>query len=218
MSKQITRRPTKQGRRQERREEQLRREAEQKKAAQRQRVTVISIIVVAVLVVGAFIAYAVYANSQSQTETIVNPSYPPVDGIYCDQQEQVAFHIHAHLTIYINGKQSQIPQGTGIASDTSCFYWLHTHDTTGVIHIEAPAGHSFVLGNFLDEWSSQFATLGYPSELALSGWTAYVDGKLYQGDFHKISLKSHTLITIMYNSPNAKPDTFFDWNAAGLSQ
>ena len=218
MSKQVTRRPTKQDRRQERREEQLRREAERKKAAQNRRLTIIGIIIAAVLVIGGFTAYVVYANNHPQPETIVNPSYPPVDGIYCDQQEQTAFHIHAHLTIYVNGKQVQLPQNTGIASDQSCLYWLHTHDTTGVIHIEAPAGHSFVLGNFLDEWSSQFSSLGYPSQLSLSGWTAYVDGKLYTGDFHKIPLQSHTLITIMYNSPSAKPDTFFDWNAAGLSQ
>lgn len=218
MSKQITRRPSKQNRRQERREEQLRREAEQRKAAQTRRFTIIGIIIAAVLVIGGFAAYVVYANNQTSTPTIVNPSYPPVDGIYCDQQEQTAFHIHAHLTIYINGAQSQIPQGTGIASDQSCLYWLHTHDTTGVIHIEAPSGHSFVLGNFLDEWSSQFSSLGYPSELDLSGWTAYLNGKLYTGDFHKIPLQSHDVITLMYNSPHAKPDTSYDWNAAGLSQ
>jgi hypothetical protein len=105
-----------------------------------------------------------------------------------------------------------------MASDQSCLYWLHGHDTTGVIHIEAPSGDSFVLRNFLNEWSSQFSSLGYPSELDLSGWTAYVGGKLYNGDFQKIPLQSHSVITLMYNSPNAKPDTSYDWNAAGLGQ
>jgi hypothetical protein len=218
MSKQITRRPSKQNRRQERREEQLRREAEQKKAAQTRRLTIIGIIIAAVLVIGGFAAYAVYANNQKPTPTIANPLYPPVGGVYCDKQEQTAFHIHAHVTMYINGKQSQIPQGIGIASDQSCLYWLHGHDTTGVIHIEAPSGDSFVLRNFLNEWSSQFSSLGYPSELDLSGWTAYVGGKLYNGDFQKIPLQSHSVITLMYNSPNAKPDNSYDWNAAGLGQ
>ncbi len=218
MSKQITRRPKKVDRRQERREEQLRREAEQKLAARRQRITFISIVVAAVVLLGAIIAYGIYRNGQPQTEAIVNSAYQPVDGIYCDQQEQTAFHIHTHLTIYINGQSVPLSQGVGIASDSSCFYWLHTHDTSGVIHIESPAGHSFVVGNFLDEWSTQFSSLKYPSELDLSGWTAYLNGKLYQGDFRKIPLLSHNLITIMYNSPNAKPDTFFDWKAASLSQ
>ena len=219
MSKQITRRPKKVDRRQERREEQLRREAEQKRAARRQRFTLIGIIVAAVVLVGTIVAYAIYSSGQPQTEPIVNPAYQPVGGIYCDQQEQTAFHIHAHLSIFINGQPAPLSQGIGIASDSSCFYWLHTHDTTGVIHIESPAGHSFVLGNFLDEWSStQFSSLNYPSQLDLSGWTAYLNGKLYQGNYRNIPLLSHNLITIMYNSPNAKPDTFYNWDAAGLAQ
>lgn len=219
MNKQTTRRPKKLDRRQERREEQLRREAEQKQTARRQRFTLIGIIVAAVVLVGTIAAYAIYRNGQPQTEAIVNAAYQPVSGIYCDKQEQTAFHIHAHLSIFINGQSVPLSQGVGIASDSSCFYWLHTHDTTGAIHIEAPAGRSFVVGDFFDEWSStQFSSLNYPSQLDVSGWTAYLNGKLYQGDYRKIPLLSHDLITIMYNSPNAKPDTFYDWKAAGLAQ
>jgi hypothetical protein len=156
----------------------------------------------------------VYANSQSQsqTRTIVNPSYPPVDNVYCDTQEQNAFHIHAHLKIYINGQALPLPAQIGIAGDQSCLYWLHTHDTSGVIHIEAPANHSFTLGNFLDEWSTVFPTLGYPSQLDQTGWQVYVNGKPYIGDFHKIPLAAHALVTLMYNSPQAVPDTTYQWN------
>ena len=218
MSKQTPRRPTKQDLRRERREEHSRREAERKRQEQRRRVTIISIAAAIVLVAGVIITYAVYVNSQSQsqsqsqTRTIVNPSYPPVDNIYCDTQEQLAFHIHAHLSIYINGQALPLPAQIGIASDQSCFYWLHTHDTSGVIHMEAPVNRSFVLSNFLDEWSTVFPTLGYPPQLGQTGWQAYVDGKLYTGDFHKIPLVAHTLITLAYNSPNAVPDTTYNWN------
>jgi hypothetical protein len=214
MSKQTPRRPTKQDLRRERREEHLRREAERKREEKRRRVTIISIAAAVVLVVGVIITYAVYANSQSQsqTRTIVNPSYPPVDNVYCDTQEQLAFHIHAHVSIYINGQAVPLPAQIGIAGDQSCLYWLHTHDTTGVIHMEAPVNRSFVLSNFLDEWSTVFPTLGYPSQLAQGGWQAYVNGKLYTGDFHKIPLVAHTLITLAYNSPHAVPDTTYNWN------
>ncbi len=51
------------------------------------------------------------ATQTASTEQVVNAAYPPVDGIYCDALEQTAYHIHAHLTIYINGKQVAIPQG-----------------------------------------------------------------------------------------------------------
>jgi hypothetical protein len=214
MSKQVSRRPTKQDLRRERREEHLRREAERKRDEKRRRVTIISVAAAVVLVVGIIITYVVYANSQSQsqTRTIVNPSYPPVDNVYCDTQEQNAFHIHAHLKIYINGQALPLPSQIGIAGDQSCLYWLHTHDTTGVIHIEAPANHSFTLGNFLDEWSTVFPTLGYPSQLDQTGWQVYVNGKPYTGDLHKIPLAAHALITLMYNSPQAVPDTTYNWN------
>ncbi|SRR6266496_444352 len=215
MSKQVSRRPTKHDLRRERREEQIRREAERKRWERTRRITIISVIAAIVVIAGALIAYVVYANNtqnQTQTPQVVNPQYPPVDNIYCDQQEQLAFHIHAHITTYINGQVLPLPSQIGIAKDQSCLYWLHTHDTSGVIHMESPVNHSFVLGNFLDEWSTEFAALGYPPQLDQTGWQAYVNGKPYNGDFHKIPLQAHTLITLMYNSPNAVPDTTYNWN------
>jgi hypothetical protein len=211
MSKQVTRRPTKQDQRKERREEHLRREAERKREDKRRRITIISVVAVVALLVGLIITYVVYTQNQSQAAQIVNPQYPPVDTITCDQSEQLAFHIHVHLTMYINGQAVPLPAQIGIAKDQSCLYWLHTHDTTGVIHMEAPVNRSFILGNFLDEWSTQFPTLNYPPQLDQIGWQAYVGGKLYNGDFHKIPLQAHTIITLVYNSPNAAPDTTYNW-------
>jgi len=214
MSKQVTRRPKKQDLRRERREEHLRREAERKREEKRRRITIIGVVAAVVLVVGLIVTYVVYANNQNQTQTpqVVNPQYPPVDNIYCQSNEQLAFHIHAHLTMYINGQAVPLPAQVGIAKDQSCLYWLHTHDTSGVIHLEAPVNQSFILGNFLNEWSTQFPTLNYPPQLDQIGWQAYVDGKPYNGDFHQIPLKSHTLITLVYNSPHAVPDTTYNWN------
>ncbi len=218
MSKNVSRRPTKQERRQGRREEVQRREAECQRATRRRRLTLIGIVAGVLLCAGGIFAYAAYTNAQSSTPRVFNPSYPPIENIYCDQLEQTAVHYHAHVTIYINGAPASIPQGVGIASDGSCYYWLHTHDTQGIIHIEAPTDHAYTLGNFLDEWGTQFSQLGYPTQLDTSGWKTYVNGQPYTGDWHKLILKSHELITLAYNSPNIKPDTTFNWDAAGLSQ
>jgi hypothetical protein len=105
-----------------------------------------------------------------------------------------------------------IPQNLGIASDQSCLYWLHTHDTSGVIHVEAPNQQVFTLGTFFKEWSEVFPQLQYPVQLSSNdGWKVYVNGKPYTGDFHKIELSAHTLITMAYQSPNAVPDTVYNW-------
>ena len=177
------------------------------------RITLFSFLGVGIIIIAAIVGVVIYNQNRPQAETIVNPSYPPVDNIYCDSLEQTAYHIHAHLSIYINGKLSPIPQNMGIASDGSCYYWLHTHDTTGIIHIESPTQKDYTLGNFFDEWSANFSSLGYPSQLALTtGWQIWVDGKPYTGDFHNIPLTAHKLITMAYNSPGVKPDTTYAWN------
>lgn len=170
------------------------------------------VIIGAALAITVLLYFLLGRGQGPQSQTVVNPLYPNVDTISCDQLEQTAFHIHAHLSIYVNGKQVSIPAGIGIASDNSCFYWLHTHTSDGVIHIEAPSGRSFTLGNFLDIWGDRFTQLGYPSQLDQSaGWQVYVDGKPFAGDFRAIPLTAHSLITLAYESPGVKPDTVFNW-------
>ena len=177
------------------------------------RITFFSFLGTGIVILAAIVGVVLYNHNQPQTETIVNASYPPVDGIYCDALEQTVYHIHAHISIYINGTLNPLPQNTGIASDGSCYYWLHTHDSTGIIHIESPTQKDYTLGNFFDEWSTNFSSLGYPSQLALSsGWQIWIGGKPYSGDFHNIPLTAHELITMAYNSPGVKPDTTYAWN------
>ena len=187
-------------------------EEERQRAARTKRITIISIIAVGVLAL-AVLVYFVVRQGQSPANTTANAAYLPTDSIPCDTNEHADFHIHAHVTMYINGQRVPVPGNIGIAPDGSCLYWLHTHSNDGVIHIEAPAGHSFTLGNFLAIWGTRFLQLGYPSQLdQTDGWQVYVDGKPFAGDFHTIPLQSHALITLAYHSPGVPPDTNYNWN------
>ena len=38
-----------------------------------------------------------------------------VDGVACDASEQVVYHIHTHLAVYVNGALRPIPAGIGLA-------------------------------------------------------------------------------------------------------
>ncbi len=208
MNKTSTRPQTKQQRRQDRREEQRRQLAARASGKNRRIITgIISALVIVALGFTIF-----WLTQQKGTVTSDNTAYPSIDGIPCQNSEQLNYHVHAHLSIYVNGQPFQLPTNLGIASDQSCFYWLHTHDSTGVIHIEAPTQQSFTLGTFFQEWSTRFPQMTYPTELdSTTGWTAYVDGKPYKGDFHGITLVAHKLITLAYNSPGIKPDTTYAW-------
>jgi hypothetical protein len=210
--------------RKDRREERRREEERLRTAKRRRTVWISSIIGVVVIVIAAIIISNIINSKNAATTTTTanssavlasdNPSYPVVDDIACQSMEQLAYHIHAHLSIYINGQLSPLPANLGIAPDGSCYYWLHTHDSSGVIHIESPTTKTYGLGTFFEEWQDYFSSLGYPSQLnTTDGWTVYVDGKPYKGDFHNIQLAPHMLITMAYNSPGVKPDTTYSWGS-----
>jgi hypothetical protein len=224
-SNSATKPPTRQAMKQERREEERQHQLNAKRRAARNRRILIGSLVAAAVLLVATVSFVVYSNTHnasaqnqaSSTEAVFDPAYPPVDGVYCDQLEQTAYHHHVHLTIYLNGQQVPFPAGIGIAGDQTsptCYYWLHTHATDGIIHIEAPAQHSFSLKNFLDIWqnfASSNSQFTFPIQLSLpDGWTMFINGKKVTSDFSKIDISSdqawHELITLIYNSPNAKPE------------
>lgn len=214
MNKTSTRPQTKQQRRQDRREDQKRQQTA--KASGKNRRIIIAIIS-ALVVVALGVTIYLLSLPGSSTAHSDNPNYPPVDGIACQSSEQLAYHIHVHLTMYVNGQPFALPAQIGIASDQSCYYWLHTHDSTGVIHIESPTQKTYTLGEFFQEWSTRFPQIQYPTELdSTTGWQVYVNGKPFTGDFHNIKLEEHKLITLAYNSPGIKPDTTYPWQAQGL--
>jgi len=116
-----------------------------------------------------------------------------VDGIQCQASEQVAYHIHAHLAIYASGDPQAVPAGIGIPGD-KCLYWLHTHDATGVIHVESPAQRTYTLGQFFDIWGQPLSTTQVGR--ATGHVTVFLNGKRFSGDPRSIKLTPHALIQL----------------------
>jgi hypothetical protein len=140
----------------------------------------------------------------------------PVDGISCDLSEQLLFHIHAHLQIYDHGTQKLIPAGIGIGPPLvfdngfvvsgSCFSWLHTHDETGVIHIESPQQRTFTVGNFFDVWGQPLsATRVGPAEGAV---TAFYNGQPFTSDPTTLPIGLHDLVQLDVGTPAPSPQPF----------
>lgn len=214
---------------QQRKQQKMQNRLTQQRQDKRTQRTTIILVVAAVVVAAGLLSYFLISNSLgSQTDTVFDPDYPPIDSaVYCDQLQQTAYHHHVLLTIYIDGQNVPVSTAIGLAGSPSaptCYYWLHTHDSTGIIHIEAPGQGSFTLKEFLDVWQSfantgsSGSTITYPSQLASSaGWTVYINGKRVNEDFNHVDISSnqawHELITIMYNSPNAQPMSTYSWPA-----
>jgi hypothetical protein len=126
--------------------------------------------------------------------TASNASGGSVDGIECLGDEQLKFHNHAHLTVFVNGVRRTIPAGIGINPDQTCLYWLHSHTPDGVIHMESPVSRTFTLGNYFDIWGQ---ALGSDRVGPAKGTvTAFVDGKKFTGDPRDIRLDEHTNVQL----------------------
>ena len=160
----------------------------------------------------------------ANTLQIGKPSFAPgddkgggegaaVDGIECATSEQQVLHSHTQLSLFVHGKQIEIPRFIGIVPNSSgggCLYWIHTHDASGVIHVESPEIRDFALGNFFDIWGEQLG----PNQVGpyQGPVTAYVNGGKYEGDLRAIPLRSHQEITLEVGGPYVPPP-HFSWPA-----
>jgi hypothetical protein len=135
----------------------------------------------------------------------------PVDGMQCGAMEGQVVHIHQHVDVFINGQQQVIPPVIGNIYDSKnkfkCFYWIHTHDSSGVIHLEAPQQYPATFGAFLDSWAATPSKTAPGADHAVLNTiltrnpdVVALNGKAYGGDIRKIPLGAHTMISLSYGS------------------
>jgi hypothetical protein len=143
----------------------------------------------------------------------------PISGISCISGGPPAYHLHAHVSLFVRGEQIAIPAGVGIVdpvlvneyvifNPTKCFYELHTHDASGIIHLHANAGQSrpLTLGSLFGVWGR---TLSRDNLVGNAGSViAYVNQQLYTGDLASIVLSNHTQVTLEVGEPRVKPPTY----------
>jgi hypothetical protein len=136
-----------------------------------------------------------------------------VGGVGCIAS--IARHFHAHVSLFVDGEQIAIPGGIGVTNPVvnngyvvngDCFYWLHTHDATGVVHIEPPDGQDYTLGHLFDVWGqplSSTSVAGYQGELSV-----FVDGVRYGGDPRGVAFTSRKHVSLQVGRPLAPMPTY----------
>jgi hypothetical protein len=141
-----------------------------------------------------------------------------IDGITCERLENVTYHVHAHLTLFVDGKAYGVPLGIGIGQKWegvntadgpfveagSCFMWLHTHAYDGIIHIESPTPTIYTLGQFFAVWGQPLSKtrLGpYRGKV-----TTFYDGQVWTGNPSDIPLTSTTQIQLDAGTPIIAPE------------
>jgi hypothetical protein len=130
------------------------------------------------------------------------PTALAISGVECNRSEQLNYHIHSGLDVFVNGIQQQVPSNIGILSSPSCLYWLHTHSANGIIHVEAPETREFTLGQFIDIWEQTLTnSTAFFDSVSDMPVTAYVDGQRFEGDYRTIPLESLREIVLAYGTP-----------------
>ena len=146
--------------------------------------------------------------------------------------EQLFFHVHAHLDVYVDGKAVLVPAGIGFGDDPKLRYFLykgqpvvgaplkpcskpcvsplHTHDESGVLHVENDKERQITLGQFFTEWGVRF------SPDCVGGYCApdkpykvYVGGQPFTGDAATIVLTNLKEIAIVIGTPPAQVPSKF---------
>jgi hypothetical protein len=108
-------------------------------------------------------------------------------------QEALAFHIHQHLDVYVNGKHVTVPALIGIF-DNSFITEVHTHDTSGIVHVESAKNRPYTLGQFFGEWSVRLTANCIGRYCGALQW--WVDGVKRTGNPADLILRPHQEIVI----------------------
>jgi hypothetical protein len=137
-------------------------------------------------------------------------------GLEVLKAEGHAEHFHAHLDVFTDGKAMTVPADIGFehnaAGQPTGISALHSHDESGIIHIEAPtAGDTYTLGQFFTEWGVLDGTDKNPgtAHSGTDGWTVVVNGAKQAGKITDVVLKAHDEIVLFHGTaPDPLPASF----------
>lgn len=135
-----------------------------------------------------------------------------VQGLNCLAQLSEPFHHHVQLSIFVNGQQLAVPMGVGMFQPgggksgyiyhTTCLYFIHTHDRTGIIHVESKIDQVYSLGTFFKLWGEPLSS----TQIAqfTGAVSVYINGQLDTTDpIGSVPLTPGSDITLVIGTPPA---------------
>jgi hypothetical protein len=121
-------------------------------------------------------------------------------GLPALEREGTVLHTHQHLDLFVNGRHVTVPAGIGIDAAGLFISPIHTHDTTGIVHVESPVVRRFDLGELFGVWGVRFnrdCLGGYCSGNG-KALRVYVNGRPRRGDPRDIALTPHEELAVVY--------------------
>lgn len=118
-------------------------------------------------------------------------------------------HYHAQLAIVFKNEPYTIPAFVGInkqsfSPNNTCIHPVHTHDTTGLIHVDYPRKHPFTIGDFFKTWGIIFSKDQLASMHTYDKYSiAMTVNGVSNFDFEKYILKDQDKIVITIRATSA---------------
>lgn len=140
-------------------------------------------------------------------------------GLPISDMSAMVQHFHAHLDVLVNGAPVPVPADLGIDRASGSMSALHTHDNTGLAHVESSdPGGRYTLGQLFNEWNVALDTTRLGALGVTPGTTlrAFVNGVEVSGNPAAIELHDHQEIALIYGPAGAPvtPPAGYDFSNA----
>jgi hypothetical protein len=122
--------------------------------------------------------------------------------------EGTTMHEHANVQIFVHGQNERIPTDIGIDPSAGTIQSIHTHDDTGLVHLESSESREFTLGEFFGVWGVRFtpSCLGAYCNDGDNRLQVFVDGDEVTDNLQDVQLDDQTVIVVTYGTAAELPD------------
>jgi hypothetical protein len=183
-------------------------------AAPKRRPLALGYAVVGLTAIGVVVAAIVLATGSTSTRSIAWAKVPDLQRgpapwssasgtlserlapahLHALTMEGAVVHIHQHLDLFVNGRKIPVPAFIGIGPGGTFLTEIHTHDASGIVHVESPTKTPFTLGQMFCEWGVKLTRTCLGRYRGRISW--WVDGKKMSGDPAQLVLAPHQEIAI----------------------
>jgi hypothetical protein len=122
--------------------------------------------------------------------------------------EGTTMHEHVDVEIFVHGTKEPIPTDIGIDVPKGTIQSIHTHDDTGLVHLESSRSREFTLGEFFGVWGVRFTPtcLGAYCNDGDNRLQVFVDGDEVTDNLQDVQLDDQTVIVVTYGTAAELPD------------
>lgn len=103
-----------------------------------------------IAVIGLLLGWVFYSAAQPAKERTTREV-----AMSCTTDMATEYHIHPRISISVKGVKQDVNSNIGVRA--GCMNPLHTHDSSGVIHVESPEKRDFALADFFAVWDKPFS-------------------------------------------------------------